>query len=254
MNPSDMDQLSPPTEQTTLAPPEPYAPYTPPPAPIQYATPSRRSSVFKNTERRWWTAALAASLLVSATGIGLLYMDDTNNQSRVNSLTLQNESLTGRTQNLNDQLTVTKSQLEVSRGQVTKLEAELAHPTLGIWNTQETLNGPNEWLSSTVPDTFTYHLVLKSSGPMDVSILSDSQFQLAVVCMYNRSASADWCLHHNGAKIGKLGVTSVNEDFTLAEGCAAYLAVISVPSGSVTITPNVTATYNPAATATGDCK
>jgi len=33
MNPNDMDQLSPPTDQTTLAPPEPYAPYTPPPAP-----------------------------------------------------------------------------------------------------------------------------------------------------------------------------------------------------------------------------
>lgn len=253
MNPSDMDQLSPPTDQTTLAPPEPYAPYTPPPAPVGYATAGRRSSVFKNAERRWWTAALAATLLISATGIGLLYMDDTNNQSRINTLTLQNESLTGRAQNLNDQLTVTKNQLEVSRGQVTKLETELAHPTLGIWNIAMTLNGPNEYLTSTVPDTFTYHLKLTSNGPMDVSILSVDNFYDANVCMYNRQGSSDWCLHHSQAAWSSLGVTSVDKDFSLAEGCAAYFAVISVPSGKVTIKPNVTATYNPAATSTGTC-
>jgi hypothetical protein len=253
MGPSAMDQLSTPADHTTLAPPEPYAPYTPPPAPVRYTTPSRWSSLFKNAERRWWTAALAATLLISATGIGLLYMDDTNNQSRVNSLTLQNESLTGRAQNLNDQLTVTKSQLEVSRGQVTKLETELMHPTLGIWNVPMTLSGPNEYLTSTVPDTFTYHLKATSSGPMDVSILSVDNFQNAIICMYN-GGSSDYCLHHNQAAWSSLGVTSVNYDFSLAEGCAAYLAVISVPSGKVTITPNVTATWNPASSSTGTCK
>jgi hypothetical protein len=253
MEASDMDQLSSPGDHSTLTPPEPYAPYTPAPAPVRYATPSRWSSAFKSAERRWWTAALAATLLISATGIGLLYMDDTNNQSRVNSLTLQNESLTGRAQNLNDQLTVTKNQLEVSRGQVTKLETELQHPTLGIWNVPVTISGPNEYLTSTVPDTFTYHLNAKSSGPMDVSILSVDQFQSASICMYNGGTS-DYCLHHSQAQWSSLGVTSVNYDFSLAEGCAAYLAVISVPSGTVTITPNVTATYNPAASSTGTCK
>ena len=235
-----MDQVSP--------------PYEPAPTPYQYPRPNPFASVLRGLERRWFTVALAASLLITAAGIGLLYTDDSNNQARINSLTLQNESLTGRAQNLNDQLTVTQHQLEVSRGQVSQLETELEHPTLGIWNTQETLNGPNEWLSSTVPDTFTYHLKLKSSAPMDVSILDTDQFRSAIVCMYDGQGSADYCLHRSGATWGSLGVTSVSYDFPLAEGCAAYLAVISVPSGKVTITPDVSATYNPASTATGTCK
>ncbi|HEX2681621.1 MAG TPA: hypothetical protein VHQ03_10045 [Candidatus Dormibacteraeota bacterium] len=235
-----MDQVSP--------------PYEPAPAPYQYTRPSPLASLLRRLERRWFTVALAAGLLVSASGIGLLYMDDTNNQARINTLTLQNESLTGRAQSLTDQLTVTQHQLDVSRGQVSQLETELEHPTLGIWNTQETLHGPNQWLSSTVPDTFTYHLKLKSSAPMDVSILDTDQFRSAVVCMYDGLGSADYCLHRSGATWGALGVTSVNYDFPLAEGCAAYLAVISVPSGTVTITPDVTATYKPASTATGTCK
>jgi hypothetical protein len=229
-------------------------PYEPAPEPYQYQRPNPFASVLRGLEGRWFTIALAAGLLVSAAGIGLLYVDDTNNQARVNSLTVQNESLTGRAQSLNDQLTVTQHQLDVSRGQVTQLETELEHPTLGIWNIQETLHGPNEWLSSTVPDTFTYHLKLKSSAPMDVSILDTDQFRSAVICMYDGQGSADYCLHRSGATWGSLGVTSVNYDFPLAEGCAAYLAVISVPSGTVTITPDVTATYAPASTATGSCK
>jgi len=224
------------------------------PAPHVYTRPNPIGRFLGGLSRRWFTVALAAGLLVSAAGIGLLYVDDTNNQARVNSLTLQNESLTGRAQSLNDQLTVTQHQLDVSRGQVTQLETELEHPTLGIWNTQETLHGPNEWLSSTVPDTFTYHLKLKSTAPMDVSILNTDQFRSAIVCMYDGQGSADYCLHRSGATWGSLGVTSVNYDFPLAEGCAAYLAVISVPGGTVTITPDVTATYAPATTATGTCK
>jgi len=253
MDASDMDQLSSPADHSTLGPPEPYAPYTPAPAPVRYTAPGRWSSVFRNAERRWWTAALAATLLISATGIGLLYMDDTNNQSRVNSLTLQNESLTGRAQNLNDQLTVTKNQLEVSRGQVTKLETELQHPTLGIWNVPATISGPNQYLTSTVPDTFTYHLNVKSSGPMNVSILSVDQFQTAYVCMVDGGRSANDCLHNSGYAWQSLNTTSVSYDFSLAEGCAAYMAVISA-QGTVTVTPNVTATYNPATSSTGSCK
>jgi hypothetical protein len=180
-------------------------------------------------------------------------MDDVNNQARINSLTLQNESLTGRTQNLNDQLTVTQHQLDVSRGQVTQLETELEHPTLGIWNVPESLSGPNEYLSSTVPDTFTYHLKLTSTGPMNVSILDTLQYENAIICVYNGVSNANYCLHHNGAAWSALNVTSAQTDFTLANGCAAYIAVISAPA-QVTITPNVTATYSPASTATGSCQ
>jgi hypothetical protein len=59
-------------------------------------------------------------------------------------------------------------------------------------------------------------------------------------------------MHHSGSVVGFLSVTSVNYDFTLAEGCAAYLAVIT-SDRSITVTPDVSATYNPAAAATGSC-
>ena len=213
---------------------------------------SFRASVYVPRERRRWTAALAAALLVTAGGLGLLYVDDTNNQSTINSLTLANESLTGRSQNLQAALTVTHAQLTASQAQVDSLSAELKHPTLGIWNVPEQIHNNTEYLSSTVPDTFTYHLKLTSNGPMSVSILSTQNFKDAILCVTNGRADTNWCMHHSGAVQGFLSVTSVNYDFSLAEGCAAYLVVITA-ARPITVTPDVSATYNPAATATGSC-
>jgi hypothetical protein len=238
---------TPATEEGTLQPVQVY-----PPAAEAAPISSFRSSVYVPRERRRWTAALAAALLVTAGGLGLLYVDDTNNQSTINSLTLANESLTGRSQNLQAALTVTHDQLTASQGQVDSLSAELKHPTLGIWNVPEQIHNSNEYLSSTVPDTFTYHLKLTSNGPMSVSILSTTQFKDAILCVYNGRGNTNWCMHNSGAVRGFIGVTSVNYDFILAEGCAAYLVVITAPS-SITVTPDVSATYNPAAAATGSC-
>jgi hypothetical protein len=202
--------------------------------------------------RRLWTAALAAALLVSAGGIGLLYLDDTSNQAAIRALNSKNQSLTGRTQNLEDQLTVTQGKLTASQAQVDSLSAELKHPTLGVWNVPMTIHNSSEFLSATVPDTFTYHLKLKSSGPMSVSILSTSQFRDAILCVYNGRGNTNYCMHHVGAAYGALSVTSVDYDFSLATGCAAYLTVITAGS-QVTITPDVSVTYNPAAGSTGSC-
>jgi len=44
----------------------------------------------------------------------------------------------------------------------------------------------------------------------------------------------------------------VNFDFHQAEGCANYLVVFTA-GRAVTVTPNVSVTYNPAPTFTGDC-
>jgi hypothetical protein len=203
-------------------------------------------------ERRLWTAALAVALLVTAAGLGILYVDDTGNQATVRSLTTANESLTGRNQNLQDALTITHNQLTASQGQVDSLSTELKHPTLGVWNVPVQLHNSTEYLSSTVPDTFTYHLKMTSSGPMSVSILSTTQFRDALICVYTGRGDTNWCMHHSGAAYGVLGVTSVSYDFNLAEGCAAYLAVITA-AGPVTITPNVSVTYNPASAPTGSC-
>lgn len=247
MNWTPVDTTPPATDEGTLQPAQDYSR----PAEI---TPFRsvRTSAYLPRERRLWTAALAAALLVTAGGLGILYADDTNKQSNIDSLTIANESLTGRSQNLQAALTVTHSQLTASQAQVDSLSAELKHPTLGIWNVPVQLHDSTEYLSSTVPDTFTYHLKLTSSGPMSVSILSTTQFKDAILCVYNGRGNTNWCMHNSGAVRGFIGVTSVNYDFILAEGCAAYLVVIT-SDRAVTVTPDVSATYNPAATATGSC-
>jgi hypothetical protein len=213
---------------------------------------STRASIHVPRERRLWTAALAAALLLTVGGLGILYADDTTNQATIRSLITQNESLTGRNQNLQDQLTITLGKLTASQSQVTSLSAELQHPTLGVWNVPAQLHNSTEYLSSTVPDTFTYHLKLTSSGPMSVSILSTTQFRDALLCVVNGRADTNWCMHHNGAAYGALNVTSVNHDFNLAEGCAAYLAIITA-AGPVTVTPDVSVTYKPASGPTGAC-
>lgn len=225
--------------------------YLPPPAPSRGPF-SSWAPVGIPRGRRLWTAALAAALLVSAGGIGLLFVDDVNNQATIRSLSNANRSLTGRTQNLEDQLSVTQGKLTASQAQVDSLSTELKHPTLGVWNVPMTIHNSSEFLSATVPDTFTYHLRLKSSGPMSVSIVSTSQFKDAILCVYNGRGNTDYCMHHVGAAYGALGVTSVDYDFSLAQGCAAYLTVITAVR-QVTITPDVSVTYNPAAAPTGSC-
>ncbi|TMF29608.1 MAG: hypothetical protein E6I29_08120, partial [Chloroflexi bacterium] len=74
----------------------------------------------QSRERRWWTAALSAALLITALGIGVIYVDDTNNQSTIRSLTTQNESLTGRNQILNDRLKTTQANLTATLGELAK--------------------------------------------------------------------------------------------------------------------------------------
>ena len=244
-----METTTTPQDEGVLAPAELYTPpFDTPPVKSAWA------SVNLVAPRTLWTAALAAALLLTAGGLGLLYVDDTNNQATIRALNSENQSLTGRTQILQDQLTVAKGELTKSQAQVDSLSTELKHPTLGVWNVPVALRDSTEFLSATVPDTFTYHLKLKSSGPMSVSILSTSQFRDAILCVYNGRGSTNWCMHHvgNSQGAGFLGVTSVNYDFTLAQGCASYLMVIT-SDRAVTITPDVSVTYNPAAAATGNC-
>jgi hypothetical protein len=247
MNSIDVDTTPPANDEGGLPPAQAW----PPPAqPTPYS--SVRSSVYVPRERRLWTAALAAALLVTAGGLGILYVDDTNYQNAARALTIQNEQLTGRSENLQTALTTTQTKLTASENQVSNLTAELAHPTLGIWNVPQTISGSTYYLAAGIPDTFTYHLKLTASGPMSVSILTISQFGDAVTCVQNRRGTTNYCMNHSGSAIGWLNVTSVNYDFHLAEGCAAYLLVITSGS-SVTVTPDVGVTYNPATAPTGSC-
>lgn len=251
MTPTGMEQITQRAEQAEL---EPAKPYLPPPAlPRPRVTwPAALIPILQNKERRWWTIALTATLLITGSGIGLLYVDDTNNQNTIHSLTLANESLTGRNQILHDQLNTTQTNLSATLGELAKTKAELEHPHLTIWNVPQQLKGPSWYLAGGIPDTFTYHLQATSTGPMSVSILTLEQWSKATRCVDSGANYTNWCMHHSGSVIGWLGVTSVNYDFHLAEGCADYLSVFTSAS-AITVTPNVSITYNPATSATGAC-
>lgn len=245
----DMENLSPPADPVTPLAPAPY----PPPPPIRPLRQARGwRSALEGRERRLWTAALAAALLVAVAGLGVLYMDDTANQASIRSLTTQNESLTGRNQNLSDQLKTIQANLTATLGELAQTKADLAHPNLTIWNVPQQLKGSSWYLAGGIPDTFTYHLQATATGPMSVSILTLEQWAKAIQCIDNGGGSTHYCMHHSGAVVGFQNTTSVNYDFHLSEGCADYLAVFTSAS-TVTVTPNVSVTYNPATSATGAC-
>jgi hypothetical protein len=202
--------------------------------------------------RRMWTASLAAALLVTSAGLGILYVDDTNSQNSNRTLMNQNTTLRGENDSLQSDLTSTKNTLAKAQTDLASAQAELMHPTLGIWNVATTLQNSSSYLAAGVPDTFTYHLQLTSSGPMNVSILSVHQFSQAVTCVANGAGSTNYCMHHSGVDQSWLTTTSVTADFHDAEGCAGYLLIITAASAT-TVTPNVSVTYNPASKATGVC-
>src|ERR1035437_964976 len=202
--------------------------------------------------RLFWTATLAVAVLVAAGGLGLLYNDELSMQSANRALATDNESLQGQNLGLQGQLTATQGKLSTAQSDLATVQAELAHPSLGIWNVRQSVQGPSYYLAAGIPDTFTYHLRLKSTGLMNVSILSFDQFGAAIKCVENGAGPRNYCMHSSGSVIGSLVVKSVSYDFHLAEGCAAYMVVITAPS-KVTVTPNLSVTYNPASHATGTC-
>jgi len=248
---ANLEQVTQPTETAT----EPEPPSNLPPPAARPAGPAARfdwGPLLQSRERRWWTVALTATLLISALGLGLLYADDSNNQATIRNLVTQNESLTGRNQILQDQLNTTNANLTATLGELATTKAALEHPHLTIWNVPQQLKGPTWYLAGGIPDTFTYHLHATATGPMSVSILTLEQWVKANTCVDPGGGSTNYCMHHSGAVIGWLNQRSVDYDFHLAEGCADYIAVFT-SAGNVTVRPNISVTYNPASSATGEC-
>lgn len=233
-----------------MADAEPAAapPQTSGPAPRTQSGPGRRA----DWSRIRWMVALTAAVVLGAGGLGLLAVDDSNNQAAVRSLTTQNEALNGRNQNLTDQLNSTQFNLKATLGELADTKAQLAHPHLTIWNVPQQLKGSSWYLAGGIPDTFTYHLVATSDGPMSVSILTLEEYAKAIECVDYGTGTTNYCMHHSGAVMSWPSVTAVNYDFHLAEGCADYVSVFT-SSATVTVTPNVSVTYNPASSTTGAC-
>ncbi len=242
---TEMDHIT--SEPASHQPVEPYE------APaVHTAAPPARVPLFQTRERRWWATALTSTVLISALGVGFLYIDDSSNQASIRSLTTQNESLTGRNLILQNQLDKTQANLTATLGELAHTKADLEHPHVVISNAPIKIKDRTWYLAGSVPDTFTLHLQATSTGPMSVSILTLEQWAKAVQCITSGAGSANYCMHYSGAVMSWLSVTSVKYDFHLAEGCADYVTVFTAAS-AVTVTPNISVTYNPASKATGVC-
>ena len=212
--------------------------------------PAERTTIPRG--RRPWVASLALAVLVSGGGLGLLYSDDVTSQRNANDLQAQKRSLLNQNESLQSQLTSTQTTLTASQAQVTALQNDLKHPTLGIWNVKQNLHGGTDYLVGGVPDTFTYHLKVTSTGPMSVSILSFQQFAAAIDCVQVGRGNTNFCMHHSGTYGNWSNVTTVDFDFHDAEGCAGYMSVFT-SAGPVVVSPDVSVTYNPAPKGTGVC-
>jgi hypothetical protein len=231
----------PPTEQPP-AEPSAVGPTEPPAA---AAPPAPRAA--RNRPNLLWYAALLVAAVVTLGGLGMLYLDDTSWQHQAKALATHNAALQAR-------LITAETSLSDSEQQVQALKAELQHPHLAIWNVQQNIAGADWYLAGGVPDTFTYHLSATATGPMSVSILTFQQFAAAIECIDNGGGRTNYCMHHSekGTVKSWLEVRSVSYDFHLAEGCANYLVVFTAAK-PVTVVPDVSITYNPAPTFTGDC-
>lgn len=251
MTATEMEHLPTPAGEPAVEPVE-LEPYAPPRVPRRMPTVPTWTPRLALNDRGLWTIALAGALLITVAGLGLLYMDDSNNQATIKSLNLKNESLTGRNLILEDQLKSTQTNLTATLGELAKTKAELEHPHLTIWNVPQQLKGSSWYLAGGIPDTFTYHLEATSTGAMSVSIMTLEQWAAAIGCVDSGAGTTNYCMHHRGTVQSWLNVTSVNYDFHLSEGCADYIAVFTSAT-SVTVTPNVSVTYNPATSSTGAC-
>lgn len=245
------NRVAAPVEGAPEAPPEPEFDTTPWPVPVR--TLPKPPRISRPWGPRLWTAALAAALLFTAGGFALLYLDDSNAQNTANQLNARNQALKAQNKALQEQLASTQTNLTATLGELATVRSELEHPNLTIWNVQQLLKDPTWYLAGGIPDTFTYHLVATSNGPMTVSILTFEEWGKAIECIDNGVGNTNYCMHHSGADMTWTDVTSVNYDFHKSEGCADYLSVFTTSSRSVTVSPNVSVTYNPASASTGAC-
>ena len=202
---------------------------------------------------RMWTAALAAALVFTTGGLALLYLDDTTFQKTAGQLSADNQSLKSQNKALQAQLLTTQTNLTATLAELATVRAELEHPDLPIWNVPQEIKDATWYLAGGAPDTFTYHLRATSTGPMTISVLTLEDFAKAMACVTNGVGTTHWCMHHYTTPAQTwTNVTSVSSDFHLAEGCADYVVVFTSAS-HITVTPNVSITYNPAPKSTGAC-
>jgi cell division protein FtsB len=145
-----------------------------------------------------------------------------------------------------------QADVETLQGQVQDLNAQLAHPRLPMWNACGELADPNAcpmtaggWRVGTVPDTFEYEITFSSTVPVAVYFLSLAQYVEFASCGRISCVSGTYQLFPATRSLDRAV-------FTLATGCASYVAVFQSLTDGV-LYPDVWVIYNPADAPTGVC-
>ena len=166
----------------------------------------------------------------------------------ISSLVAQNRYEARQTRAAQDRVQVEGKQVSDLQKQVADLNKKVANPTVEVWNTcggGPCQVGPQQVLLGGVPDTFVLHFSFTSTAPVTLSFLTFHQWTQFDDCNLRTS-----CVTSSYPTYPPSTKESV--DFTLGAGCAAYLYVLTA-TAPATVQPNVSATYQPAATVTGQC-
>jgi outer membrane murein-binding lipoprotein Lpp len=202
-----------------------------------------------------------------------LQQDAADQAARANTLQTQVDTLEGRVSTLETerdavqrerdtlqqqvtqqsaQVATLQVQVDTLQGQVQALNAQLAHPRLPMWNACGELADPSAcpmtgggWRVGTVPDTFEYEISFTSTVPVTVYFLTLAQYVEFATCGRIGCVSGTYQF---------FPATTMLEQavFTLATGCASYVAVFQSLEEGV-LYPDVWIIYNPAAAPTGSC-
>ena len=131
--------------------------------------------------------------------------------------------------------------------QVVQMQQQLTHPHLEMWNScgVPCSMTAGKWREGGVPDTFDYYVSFNATVPVSVYFLTLKQYTQFASCG-NIS-----CVTGTYQSIPPT-MLATNYEFTLAEGCASYVAIYQSTQNGI-ISPDVSVTYNPASQPTGVC-
>jgi hypothetical protein len=182
---------------------------------------------------------------------------------------VDNSNLHNRISGLSSQLTSTNSALATTQAQLDTARQEALHPTLGTWNIRSSI-APNSWRAGSVPDTFTFHLRFTADADVYFAFLTLAEYVRFNQCPSNvyaldssvnrlSAGCVNYWIFSNTPPKDRAGVytagANASFDFHQAEGCASWVLVLMPQKAgvTVTITPQVAVTYNPASKPTPPC-
>lgn len=189
--------------------------------------------------RRAATAGLIALLALTLTAAVAAVLDGRQQLTRADSATKRSASLELRLENAQNTISTLQGQVAVLQGRVASMQ------TMKVWTTcgGPCAIRPGEYLAGGIPDTFQFLMSFTATVPVKSYIFTLDQFAQFKDC-------GPTCV--SGSYRSYSPTTSLTAEFDDAEGCAAYIYVLTSDQ-SGTIVPDVSVRYQPASGPTGAC-